>query len=304
MDFDSEAVQRLLAVALAEEVGSSDLTASAIGCAGARVQARIIAERNLICAGLPLVQRVFHTLDNQMKMELLASDGVAVGVGQAVLELEGRASGILTGERTALEFLGQLSGIATETRRFVDTVAGTSAKIRCAQLTTPGLRLLERYAMVAGGAFCREGESILLTESHVAVAGGVKAALDQAHSFVSSQMKLQAMTAYEAVGTQPGETEANSLSIQIEVRNEGELREALSAGAESVVLKDMTVADARRCVAVVREARPDCIVDISGGITIQNVRAYAETGADFLSRELLMHCGPCGGFRLLVDSVQ
>jgi nicotinate-nucleotide pyrophosphorylase (carboxylating) len=174
MDFDSEAVQRLLAVALAEEVASGDLAASAIGCADARVQTRVIAERNLICAGLPLVQRVFHTLDTQMKMELLASDGVAVGVGQSVLELEGRTSGILTGERTALEFLGRLSGIATETRRFVDTVAGTSAKICCARLTTPGLRLLERYAMVAGGAFCREGKLILLTENHVAIAGGVR----------------------------------------------------------------------------------------------------------------------------------
>ena len=237
MDFASEVVQRSIALALAEDVASGDLTASAIGSAGAHVQARIIAERNLICAGLPLVQRVFHSLDTQINIKLLANDGVAVGVGQAVLEIAGRTSGILTGERTALEFLGRLSGIATETRRFVDTVTDTSAKICCAQRTTPGLRLLERYAMVAGGAFGCEGGSILLTENHIAVAGGVKAALDQAHSFVSSQMRPQAMTAYEAVGRRPGGTEANSLSIQIEVRNEGELQEALSAGAESVVPK-------------------------------------------------------------------
>ncbi len=304
MDFDSEPVRRLMAAALAEDVGSGDLAAAAIASADARVQARIIAERSLICAGLPLVQRIFQTLDTQMKMELLASDGGAVGVGKAVLELEGRASAILTGERTALEFLGRLSGIATETRRFLQAVEGTSAKIRDAQLKTPGFRVLEQYAMAMGGAQCRDNVGLLLTENHVAVAGGVKAALDQAHSFASSQMRPQAMTAYEAIGTQRAETEANSLAIQTEVRNERELREALSAGAGSVMLKDMTVAYARRGVQIVRDARPDCIVEIAGGITIQNVRAYAETGADFLSPGLLVHCGPCRGFRLLVDSVQ
>jgi nicotinate-nucleotide pyrophosphorylase len=182
-----------------------------------------------------------------MEMEILVSDGSwcrAIGFG-----VGGSDSAILTGERTALEFLGRPSGIATETRRFVDT-RGYFCKDLLRATYNAGLRLLERYAMAAGGAFCREGKSILLTENHVAVAGGVKAALDQAHSFVSSQMKLQAMTAYEAVRTQLGETEANALPIQIEVRNEGGVGKRFR-------LKHMAVADARRCVEIVHEARPD-----------------------------------------------
>lgn len=138
----------------------------------------------------------------------------------------------------------------------------------------------------------------------MALAGGVTAVLDQAHSYVSAHMKPRAMTAYEAAGATPTESEAASLPIQIEVRNESELREALSAGAQSVLLDNMGLDHARSCVEIARDFRPDCIVEISGGITLANVRAYAETGADYLSSGVLTQSVPNADLRLLVDNLR
>ena len=132
----------------------------------------------------------------------------------------------------------------------------------------------------------------------------MKAALDQAHAYASAQMKPRAMTAYEAVGSAPSAAEASSLPIQIEVRNEKELREALAAGAESVLLDNMTPEEARRCVEIVRSVRTSCIVEISGGITLENVRAYALSGADYLSSGALTHSAKAVDLSLLVESIK
>jgi nicotinate-nucleotide pyrophosphorylase (carboxylating) len=242
-----------------------------------------------------------------MRMESRATDGQLVKTGEDVLRLSGKAAAILTGERTALNFLGHLSGIATLTRRFVEQLNGTRAKIRDTRKTTPGLRQLEKYAVKMGGGMNhRFGlyDAILLKENHIALAGGVKAALDQAHAYASSQMKPRAMTAYEAVGSVPSAAEASSLSIQIEVRNEKELREALEAGAESVLLDNMTPEEARRCVEIVRSLRASCIVEISGGITLENARAYALSGADYLSSGALTHSAKSADLSLLVESIK
>jgi nicotinate-nucleotide pyrophosphorylase (carboxylating) len=158
---------------------------------------------------------------------------------------------------------------------------------------------------MGGGSNHRIGlyDAILLKENHIAVAGGVKAALDRAHAYASSQMNPNAVTAYETAGAAPHSSDAHSLSIQIEVRNESELREALSAGAESVLLDNMTPEQARHCVEIVRSNRPNVIVEISGGITLLNARAYAETGADFLSSGALTHSAPNADLSLLMDSI-
>ncbi len=132
----------------------------------------------------------------------------------------------------------------------------------------------------------------------------MKAALDQAHTFASSRMNPQSMTAYEAVGRSALRADKHGLTVQIEVRNEAELREALSAGAESVLLDNMTPDEAKRCVGIVREIRPGVIVEISGGITLQNVRAYALTGADYLSSGALTHSARAADLSLLVDSIE
>jgi len=307
MDWNSSHIDKLIAAALAEDVGPGDVSVAATVPEKARAQAHIVAKQDLICCGLRLAEKVFRALDPQIKIELRAVDGQSVPKGKDLLQLDGRAGAILTGERTALNFLGRLSGIATFTHQFVEQIAGTRAKIRDTRKTTPGLRLLEKYAVkIGGGTNHRMGlfDAILLKENHIALAGGVKAALDQAHSYVASQMKPRSMTAYEAIGVTPSEAEASSLSIQIEVRNDNELREALSAGAEALLLDNLSLGEARQCVETVRKIRPDCIVEISGGITLANVRAYAETGADYLSSGALTHSAPNADVSLLVDKME
>ena len=307
MNWDSSYISDLIERALAEDIGPGDVTVEATIPGHAAGRARIVAKQELICAGLLLVERTFRRLDPNVKLERRSEDGQLVRKKQDVLRLDGRVSAILTGERPALNFLGRLSGIATLTHQFVQQLAGTQAKIRDTRKTTPGLRLLEQYAVrMGGGTNHRAGlyDAILLKRNHIALAGGVKAALDQAHSYASSRMSPLATTAYEAVGLAPSQNEASSLPIQIEVRNEDELREALGAGARAVLLDYFTPEQARACVQIVRHIQPDCVVEISGGVTLANARTYAETGADYLSPGALTHSAPNADLRLLVDSLE
>lgn len=306
MNWHSPELEALIATALAEDVGPGDATVAATIPPFAVGSAHILAKQDTVCAGLPLAEKVFRALDPRMQVDFRAQDGQHLKKSSDLLHLTGKASAILTGERTALNFLGRLCGIATLTQLFVQQLAGTRAKIRDTRKTTPGLRVLEKYAVkMGGGTNHRIGlyDAILLKENHIAVAGGVKAALDRAHAYASSQMKPDAATAYEAAGSAPRLHEARSLSIQIEVRNESELREALGAGAESVLLDNLTPEHARHCVEIVRAIRPSVVVEISGGITLQNARAYAETGADFLSSGALTHSAPNADLSLLMDSI-
>lgn len=304
MNWDSEYVQRLVQTALEEDIGAGDATVLATIPARAIGKAHIVAREELVCAGLPMAERVFRALDPEMEIELRVQEGELVAKGTVLLHLNGKARAILTGERTSLNFLGRLSGIATMVHRFVERMKGTRARIRDTRKTTPGLRLLEKYAVkTGGGTNHRIGlyDAILLKENHIALAGGVKQALDQAHAYAAMHSKPDALTAYEeAVPSRASDT---VLPIQIEVRDERELREALSAGAESVLLDNMTPAEAKQCVEVARSLRPDCVMEISGGITLENVRAYAESGADFLSSGTLTHSAPAANLSLLVDSI-
>jgi nicotinate-nucleotide pyrophosphorylase (carboxylating) len=307
MDLNLDELGDLIRRALAEDLGSGDVTSLATIPGAAKAHARIVAKAPVVCAGLPIAERVFRTLDADAGIKVLANDGDLVEKGRELLEIDACARAILAGERTALNFLAHLSGIATLTHRFVERLAGTNAKIRDTRKTTPGLRMLEKYAVrMGGGTNHRIGlyDAILLKENHIALAGGVTAALDQAHAYASSRMSPRETTAYEAsVGPRDGSASA-SLPIQIEVRNEQELREALEAGAEAVLLDNMTPEAARRCVKRARTLRRDCVVEISGGITIENARAYAETGADFLSSGALTHSAPAVDLSLLVDTIE
>jgi len=305
VNWDSQYVQRLVATALEEDIGAGDATVLATIPARATGTARILAREDLVCAGLPMAERVFRALDPAMKIELHVHDSDPVNKGTVLLHLAGKARAILTGERTALNFLGRLCGIATMVHHFVEAIQGTRARIRDTRKTTPGLRLLEKYAVKAGGGTNhRIGlyDAILLKENHIALAGGVKQALDQAHAYSALHFKPEALSAYEEAV--PSRAPDTVLPIQIEVRDQRELREALSAGAESVLLDNMTPAEAQECVVLARSLRQDCVVEISGGITLENVRAYAETGADFLSSGTLTHSAPAANLSLLVDSIE
>jgi len=167
--------------------------------------------------------------------------------------------------------------------------------------------MLEKYAVrMGGGTNHRIGlyDAILLKENHIALAGGVTAALGQAHAYASSRMNSREITAYEAFAGPREAAATTALPIQIEVRDEQEMREALEAGAEAVLLDNMTPDAASRCVKLARSLRRECVVEISGGITLDNARAYAETGADFLSSGALTHSAPAADLSLLVDTIE
>ena len=308
MNWHSQEIDDLVRRALAEDVGSGDVTTTAIVPQGTPAKASIMARQTLVCAALPIAENVFRALDPKMRIGCLHNDGSFVEPGAELIELAGEAQAILTGERTALNFLAHLCGIATLTRRFVEQLAGTHARIRDTRKTTPGLRALEKYAVkCGGGSNHRFGlfDAILIKENHIAIAGGVKAALDKAHAYASLKMPApRTASAYDAAGLDPEVVGPGALSVQIEVRDERELREALEAGAEAVLLDNMTPEEAKRSVQLARSLRRDCMIEISGGITLDNARTYAETGADFLSSGALTHSASAANLSLLVESVR
>jgi nicotinate-nucleotide pyrophosphorylase (carboxylating) len=308
MNWHSEEIERIVRLALAEDIGSGDATNAATISPHAGARAHILSRQTLVCAGLTLAENVFRALDPEMEVVNLHTDGSFVEPGVKLVQMKGNATAILTGERTALNFLTHLCGIATLTRRFVEQLAATKTRIRDTRKTTPGLRTLEKYAVkMGGGTNHRFGlyDAILLKENHIALAGGIKEALDKAHTYVSPKMPPpRAASAYDAAGLDPEVAGPGPLSVQVEVRNERELVEALGAGAEAVLLDNMTPERAAECVKTARGIRADCIIEISGGITLENARAYAEAGADFLSSGMLTHSAPAANLSLLVDSVE
>lgn len=292
----------LIQAAIEEDVGSCDLTTSALVPADRVARARIVAKQNLVVAGLPVAERVFRALDSDVRFAAHYEDGTQVPAGAAVAAIEGRAHAILSGERTALNFLAHLSGISTLTGQFVKAIAGTRARIRDTRKTLPGLRALEKWAVrVGGGTNHRFSlfDAILIKENHIAIAGGVAEALRRAKTHTA----ITQPAPREMTGCEPFRVPENrgSVPIQVEVRNEAELREALDAGAELLLLDNVSPAEAARLVAIARRERPDCVVEVSGGITLATVRAYAEGGVDFISVGALTHSAPAADLSLLVE---
>lgn len=304
MDWDSDYIRDFVAAAVEQDRAAGNSTLMALLAGPFDVHARILTKDDLICAGLPLTQRIFRTVAPEMQIALLAHEGQEVRRDDCVLQLRGDAGAILRSKRTALNILEHLSSIATKTRRFAEGVSGTRTKICGPREATPGMHRLEQYAIELGGGRVHNTPSMLLTTNHVRLTGGIKAALDQAHSLLALQMRANSMTAYEAVGERPKVPEADAISIHIEVQDESELREALEAGAEFVILKNARPDQTRHSVQVVRDMRPDVIVEISGAITLADVRAYADAGADYLCCEDLAHRTPRTRFDLLVERRQ
>jgi nicotinate-nucleotide pyrophosphorylase (carboxylating) len=308
MDWNSHYIADLVRRALDEDIGAGDATTAAVVPPQASAQAHILARQTLVCAGLPIAERVFHALDPEIQVTCPHNDGSFVEPGAEIVRIKGNGRAILTGERTALNFLAHLCGIATVTRRFVEQLAGTKTRIRDTRKTTPGLRALEKYAVkTGGGANHRIGlyDAILLKENHIAAAGGIKAALDKAHTYASPKVPApRAASAYDAAGLDPEVVGPGPLPVQIEVRDQKELREALGAGAEAVLLDNMTPERAAECVRIARGVRAECMIEISGGITLENARHYAQAGADFLSSGMLTHSAPAANLSLLVDGFE
>ncbi len=258
MDLARE-IERDVAAALAEDVGSGDVTA-ALTPAAAEARASVVARQEAVLCGQAWCEACFRTLDPGVKVRWQAKEGSQVSPGQTVCELAGKARTLLTGERTALNFLQMLSAVATATRRYVAAVAGTRAKIVDTRKTLPGLRAAEKYAVrVGGGINHRMGlhDAIMLKENHIAAFGGVRPAM---------------AAAQKAAG--PG------IWIQVEVETLDQLKEALEAGATMILLDNMSPEQMREAVNI-NAGRAE--LEASGGITLETVRAIAETGVDRIS---------------------
>jgi len=295
-NWDALELAALIRAALDEDIGTGDATCAAIVPPGATARARLIAKQDAILAGLPLFERVFRALDPALEFRAHFEEGARLTKGTTVAELAGRAVAILTAERTALNFLAHLSGIATLTWNFTSALAGSNVRIRDTRKTTPLLRALEKYAVRAGGGSNhRFGlyDAILIKENHIAVAGGITSALGRAREYASRPRET---TAYES-WRPPG-----PLPVQIEVRNEAELREALAAGADSILLDNLAPHDAAALVAVARQENSKCVVELSGGITGENLLQYAAALPDFIAIGALTHSAPAADFSLLVQT--
>ncbi len=257
-----EAVRDNVTAALAEDVGSGDLTAGLVD-ADAVVGASILGREPLVLAGRPWVDEIFSRLDREAVVDWYVDDGETADDGDVICKLVGRARALLTGERTALNFLQTLSGTATRTAEYVRAIDGTGARVLDTRKTLPGLRMAQKYAVrTGGGANHREGlyDAILIKENHIDAAGSIAAILETARA---------------------GNPD---VPIEIEVETVQQLHEALEAGAERVMLDNFSLEKLREAVAVNRSyGERAATLEASGNVSLETVRAIAETGVDFVS---------------------
>ncbi len=270
-DLVSDSVDR----ALAEDVGSGDITTAATVAPDIRATALITQKAPGVVFGLDVAERVFGALDPEVEVERLAKEGVWRERGE-VMRVTGRAAAVLTAERTALNFLQRLSGVATMAARCVAAIDGTSARILDTRKTTPGLRVLEKAAVAAGGASNHRAglyDGVLIKENHAAIAGGVGEAVRRARAH------------------------APELPLEVECQNLAEVNEALAAGAPRLLLDNMTPAQLRTVVAHVA-GRAE--LEASGGVTLETLRDVAATGVDFVSVGALTHSAPALDLSLIL----
>lgn len=268
MSLDPQAVRRIVDAALREDVGRGDVTTEAIVPVGLAGRSVLIAKQPLVVAGLDVARAVFEAVDPAVRWDPQVSDSDTVAAGRLLGSVYGPARALLTAERVALNFLQRLSGIATLTRRFVDAVAGTRARIRDTRKTTPLLRTLEKYAVeVGGGVSHRPGldGGILVKENHIRLAGSVGAATRRA---------------LDARG---------DMTVEVEVERLDQIDEAIGAGAQLLLVDNFGVEQVREAVALVGGRVP---IEVSGGIRLDTVRDYARTGADYIAVGALTHSAP------------
>ena len=266
-------------MALEEDLGYGDLTTEATVPAGVEVEGVIIARAHGVVAGLPVAREVFAELDSGMTFDQAVPDGASVEPGDVLVEIFGSARAILSGERVALNFLQQLSGVATATRRIVEQLEGTNTVLLDTRKTVAGLRALQRYAVrVGGGSNHRFNlfDGVLIKENHILAAGGIAAALDRARA---------------AVGP--------FTPVEIEIERLDQLDEAIRHGADMILLDNMTVEEMIEAVAI---ASGRVKLEASGDITAKRARAIAETGVDYLSSGALTHSAPALNLSLRLDS--
>ena len=264
---DEGALYSQIGLYLREDLGRGDITTQSIIVRNTRARARFVAGENLIVAGLEAAEEVFLTLDSQQQLEAFVSDGEPVEAGKVIARMVGFADVLISAERVALNLLQRLSGIATLTNKYVKAVEGTSAQIADTRATTPGLRLLERYAVeLGGGCNSRFGldDGVVVTSNHVSILGSVASAVK---------------TAKEKLGYLH--------KVAVEVSAENDVREAVGAGADVIVIEGLDAAEFGRLAGIARELSGSVAIECAGKITVENVRQYAEAGAQLLRIEAL-----------------
>ena len=256
--------------ALEEDLGrAGDITSDLVVPADRTAKALLVARKPGTIAGLPLAEMAFRLVDPSLVFQFEAQDGDDASAGMGLATVEGSARAILTAERVALNFVGHLSGIATATSALVEAVLGTKARIVCTRKTTPGLRVLEKYAVRCGGGYNHRfglDDAVLIKDNHIIAAGGIAAALEAARAGLGHMTK-----------------------IEIEVDTLDQLAEALRLGVDAVLLDNMSPVDLRRAVEMTAGR---AVLEASGNVTLATVRAIAQTGVDYISSGAITHSAP------------
>jgi nicotinate-nucleotide pyrophosphorylase (carboxylating) len=264
---DEGALYSSIGLFLREDLGRGDITTQTVLMRNARAKGRFVAAEKMVVAGLEAAEEVFVTLDPQQQLEAFTADGEEVEAGKVIARTSGFADVLLAGERVALNLVQHLSGIATVTREFVRAVEGTNAKIADTRKTTPGLRMLEKYAVLLGGGVNHRyglDDGVCVKANHAAIAGGLGAAVK---------------SAVEKIG--------HVHRIAAEVANQREIDEAMESGAGALVLDGLAPEETRSLIDHARERSDMIAIEISGEFNLDNVRAYAEAGADLIRVDAL-----------------
>jgi len=271
-------LRQIVERALAEDLGSGDVTTRLTVPESKKARGTFYSKQPLVVAGLPVAAEVFRMLEPDYGWDAMTSDGANVTAGQPLARVEGKAATLLSGERVALNFVQWLSGIATLTREFKNQLVGLKTELLDTRKTTPGQRLLEKYAVrMGGGSNHRMGldDGILIKNNHIAMAGGIRAAIERARQ-----------------QRPPG------MLVEVEVCTRAELEEAIAAGADIALLDNMAPGEVAECV---RLTQGRIVLEVSGGVGLENVRAYAETGVERISVGALTHSAPAADINFLIE---
>ena len=264
--FNNPQVEQIITLALNEDIGTGDITTLSTIPADKTALGRFVAKEDMIICGIDLAAHIFGRVDPSIELKANFKDGDAVKKGDVIATVSGNARNVLTGERTALNFMQRLTGIATRTHASVAEVAGTNAKITDTRKTTPGLRVLEKYAVRVGGGTNHRfnlADGVLIKDNHIAVSGGIKNAVKNARAVIP-----------------------HTLKIEVEVETKEQLAEALDAGADIIMLDNMSNDLMRECVGLVAGR---ALVEASGNMGEKSLREVAETGVDIISVGALTH---------------
>ncbi|MBF0449018.1 MAG: carboxylating nicotinate-nucleotide diphosphorylase [Magnetococcales bacterium] len=265
--------------ALAQDLGRGDITTNTLVSASQKAEAEVVAKEDFIVCGLPVMVEVFRLVDSRIRILPDKPDGEGVRAGNRICTINGPARGILTGERVALNFLQNLSAVSSLTRQYVEKIEGTRARIVDTRKTTPGLRQLQKYAVRVGGGYNHRmglDDGVLIKENHIALAGGISEAIKLMESSASHLHR-----------------------IEVEVENLEQVREALDAGAQAILLDNMDLATLEKAVAI---AGGKALLEASGNVNLDTVRGIADTGVDLISVGAITHSAGSRDVSLLITT--